>query len=125
MRFQSVLKFVALASAVAFATGAAADGMPRGSLKDPIPAPFSWTGLYMGVSAGAAWTSQKVDNQLFALASPNLESTGFAYGSVAGYNWQSGSTVYGLEADFSGVGAQRGSTVMSAGTRFSTSATAG
>lgn len=53
MKLNAILKGVTLASAVAFASSAMADGGPRGSLKDaPYVAPFSWTGFYVGVNGG-------------------------------------------------------------------------
>ncbi len=93
-----------------------ADGGPRrGSIKDaPYVAPFSWTGFYVGVNAGYAWgdsdtaTGVPVDNftgnaaasaQYAATASPSFDLKRFNGGVQAGYNVQSGSLVWGLEAD--------------------------
>ena len=49
-----------------------------------------WTGLYLGVNAGYGWG---VDS--------NPSTDGFLAGMYAGYNWQFGSAVLGVEGDYS------------------------
>jgi outer membrane immunogenic protein len=53
---------------------------------DYAPAPI-WTGLYVGGTVGYAWGADTSD------------SDGFAGTLFAGYNWQHGATVFGVEAD--------------------------
>jgi outer membrane immunogenic protein len=83
----------------------------------PAVVPFSWTGFYVGGTAGAAWT--KADTGLSAvngpvalyipadipglnaLGSPSLSATSAIVGGKAGYNQQWGSFVAGIEGDIS------------------------
>jgi outer membrane immunogenic protein len=58
---------------------------------------YSWAGPYLGGNLGYAWGS--VDND------PTRPS-GFVGGVQAGYNWQSGSFVFGLEGDIQATGAE-------------------
>lgn len=119
-KFKSLITGAALVGAVAFASTAMADGMPRrGSIKDaPYVAPFSWTGFYVGVNGGYAWGDSKhsssfsctvVGNCPFVAASEpvianaasgTLDANGWTGGVQAGYNIQAGSLVYGVEVDF-------------------------
>jgi high affinity Mn2+ porin len=101
-------------SAVFSSTAFAAD-MPAPQPAAPVPV-FTWTGLYLGANVGA-W---------FAPTNPSYEAIGFpsaAFGLVpngggqnagatggfqAGYNYQFGSFVPGLEMDFDYLGNCRG-----------------
>jgi outer membrane immunogenic protein len=88
---------------------------------------FTWTGFYVGANVGAAWNSNRRDNFGFngPLASPGgvpvVDAAGnnFGAGGVvggnrnrssilggvqAGYNWQTGSFVVGVEGDIQAVG---------------------
>jgi opacity protein-like surface antigen len=85
------------------------------------PAPFNWTGGYVGFTAGGAWGSSDTSTSTsFApvggylpnattVATVNaagpliIKPTGFATGIEAGYNWQSGALVFGVEADLQAV----------------------
>ncbi len=90
------MKKILLASASLFALGAfapatAADLAARPYTKAPIAAAavYNWTGFYLGVVGGGAWEDASTDPKM---------SGGFV-GGTAGYNWQSGNLVFGLEAD--------------------------
>ena len=103
-------------SAVFSSTAFAAD-MPAPQPAAPVPV-FTWTGLYLGANVGA-W---------FAPTNPSYEAIGFpsaGFGLVpngggqnegatggfqAGYNYQIGSFVPGLEMDFDYLGNCRGGT---------------
>jgi outer membrane immunogenic protein len=79
-----------------------------------VPPPFTWTGFYVGVNAGAAWSMGNrqttlsvptfTNNFLVASWPGNLgnSNTGFIGGGQAGYNWQTGAFVVGVETDFDG-----------------------
>lgn len=83
---------------------------------EPVPiveAPFSWTGFYAGVHAGATFGDN--DAQIVSNGQPffhdgtdapfDLSATGFEGGAQIGYNWQMDAFVFGVEADFGGMGA--------------------
>jgi outer membrane immunogenic protein len=57
---------------------------------------YSWAGPYLGGNLGWNWGS--VDNN------PTRPS-GFVGGAQAGYNWQTGPWVFGIEGDLQGTGA--------------------
>jgi outer membrane immunogenic protein len=85
-----------LVCVVAFAASAHADGMYSRS----YAAPFSWTGLYVGVQGG--WSrlddTQALSSPTFALTVPNTPQ-GYLLGGHVGYNSQYGHTVVGIEVD--------------------------
>jgi outer membrane immunogenic protein len=94
---------------------AAADLPARAPVKAPVAvaAPFNWTGFYIGVHGGGAWLDHKQTTfqSNSACAAPfnttsvcELDRFGGAFGGLAGYNFQSGRVVYGLEVDGSWLG---------------------
>jgi outer membrane immunogenic protein len=90
-------------------------------VKAPIvaPAEFNWTGGYVGIHGGAAWLKHRqttLDPNFacgtgsFGPLAPSdctLEDTGAMFGGFAGYNFQSGRVVYGVEVDGSWLGVKR------------------
>ncbi|QAU46946.1 outer membrane protein [Bradyrhizobium guangzhouense] len=87
------MKKVLLASAALIAlTGAAsaADLAARPYTKAPVAmaSVYNWTGFYLGLMGGGAWEDAN---------SPRMQG-GFV-GGTAGYNWQTGNVVFGVEAD--------------------------
>jgi outer membrane immunogenic protein len=75
------------------------------------PAPFSWSGFYLGVQGGAGWGTTTDDFQSFAINSapsfsataltPQAQINGWHGGFTAGYNWQVNQLVLGVEGDWS------------------------
>lgn len=82
----------------------------------PPPAPvFSWTGFYIGANAGGAWgtfdprtstvfspTGYFASTSVTAINAAGVQSiktSGFTGGFEAGYNWQFGNIVFGIEGD--------------------------
>lgn len=65
--------------------------------------PINWSGFYLGINAGGGIANAPSD---FSLAGLPITATapnsllGALGGVQAGYNWQSGAIVFGLEADF-------------------------
>jgi len=93
-----------LLSSVAFlglATGALAADLPSRRAPAPVIAAvpvFTWTGFYVGVNAGYGWNANDsitVGGVRFDLD----DEGGFVGGAQAGYNYQIGSFVVGLEGD--------------------------
>jgi outer membrane immunogenic protein len=114
------LKGVAVAALTAIGAVAAqaADLPTRKEAPAPVfvPPPFTWTGFYVGVNAGGIWPSGGRGASIF---DPNAgidgfglsasfpgglgsQSAGFIGGGQAGYNWQTGAFVLGVETDFDG-----------------------
>jgi outer membrane immunogenic protein len=69
----------------------------------PAPAAIVWTGFYTGVQGGYGWgsTSHSFDN---GAPSGNSRPSGWLGGVHAGYNFQMGRMVTGLEGDIEGAG---------------------
>jgi len=59
--------------------------------------PDSWAGPYLGANIGYAWGS---------VANNPAKPSGFVGGVQAGYNWQNGQWVFGLEGDIQATGAE-------------------
>jgi outer membrane immunogenic protein len=126
-------------AALAIGTPAMAADMPL-KAPVIAPVVFSWTGFYVGGNLGYSWgradtdftetTSATIVTQIFRTAGPNLISTttvtvppvtaggnsrtnlnGVIGGGQMGYNWQSGSMVYGFEADLQATGERGGDTI--------------
>jgi outer membrane immunogenic protein len=71
-----------------------------------------WAGLYIGVNAGYAWSSDPRTDCVFtgvspcaATAFPGVSASGAEYGIQAGYNWQVANWVLGFETDINKLGA--------------------
>ncbi|MBX9772906.1 MAG: outer membrane beta-barrel protein [Xanthobacteraceae bacterium] len=71
------------------------------------PAPFNWTGFYIGIHGGGAWLDHKQQitgngaGICGVAGTPDcaIDKAGGAFGGLAGYNLQSGRIVYGVEVD--------------------------
>jgi outer membrane immunogenic protein len=66
----------------------------------PVAPPFSWTGIYIGGNAGAAWNRGSFSDAAgigFTLPTSNAVFTG---GGQVGGNWQMGALVLGVEGQF-------------------------
>ena len=95
------MKTILLASTVFFAaTGAAfaADAVAREPAPDIIPAGFVWTGGYLGLQAGYAWSRSHNFTAAGVFSDP--DPAGIFGGVYAGYNHQfPNNVVLGIEAD--------------------------
>jgi len=97
------LSVLASVLALAAAGPASAADLPRPAYKAPIyTAPFSWTGLYVGINAGYGWGNTEWSN-VFG-TSGTFRVTGPEVGGTIGYNLQTGAWVWGLEADLDWAG---------------------
>jgi outer membrane immunogenic protein len=99
--------FFALLAVLSFGSvqaGFAAD-MPLKA--PPLPAAvFSWTGFYVGINGGDGWGTSS-SNSTFSLGGTSFNLpiasqgiSGWLGGFQAGYNWQTGVIVFGVEGDF-------------------------
>jgi outer membrane immunogenic protein len=127
-RFLMGAAAAALTVAGAFTAQAADLPTRKGPPPAPVfvPPPFTWTGFYIGANAGGIWSSSNLSTTLFAnnfailnnVSSGRLSTsdTGFIGGGQAGYNWQSGAAVFGIETDFDGSSLSRSRSLV--GTTF-------
>ncbi|MER8928118.1 outer membrane protein [Mesorhizobium sp. M0859] len=65
----------------------------------PVASTYNWTGLYLGAHVGGG--SSKVDWEYTVGGTADHDGSGALGGVQAGYNFQSGNIVYGIEADIS------------------------
>ena len=93
----SFLGIVALIAICAGVTTRAAD-MPVKAPPTPLP-PYNWSGFYLGANLGGAWTNGSLN-----IPGNNLYGglTEFIGGVQAGYNFQAGHLLFGVEGDFDG-----------------------
>lgn len=85
------------------------------ALPPPAPAPYSWTGLYIGLNAG--YSSTKVATTVSGGGmdgSGSVDVAGGIGGAQIGANYQIGAIVWGVEADFDGTMATKSSATITA-----------
>jgi outer membrane immunogenic protein len=86
----------------------------------PVVPVYNWSGFYVGVNAGGAWGRSNADTStvfspvgyfatssvpaIAATGAQSIHSSGFTGGAQAGYNWQTGPAVFGVEVDFNYLG---------------------
>ena len=91
-----------LAAAAAALPSAAADLEGPIYSVPPYPsdyiAPFAWTGFYVGINAGYGFGTSNWTNS--SGTSGDFPINGALVGGTAGFNWQTGVWVWGLEGDF-------------------------
>jgi outer membrane immunogenic protein len=101
--------FWATVSTIALASAAqAADLTPAYKAPGyPAGGPPAWAGGYIGIQGGVARQDSKFTLTENAFSeTTTLNKTGGTFGGVAGYNWQHGTFVYGVEGDWNWVGAK-------------------
>jgi outer membrane immunogenic protein len=100
------MRTLLIAAMLASATGTvfAADLRPMPPRLPPLmQAVYTWTGFYLGVNAGGGWSTANSEFGTAgfpAFANIDNHMAGAIAGGQIGYNWQSGSWVIGVEADF-------------------------
>jgi outer membrane immunogenic protein len=95
-----VVAALALSAAGLSTSAGAADLYGSGApltVNDTLYRSDSWARPYLGVNLGYAWGS---------VANNPAKPSGFVGGVQAGYNWQSGSFVFGLEGDIQATAAE-------------------
>jgi outer membrane immunogenic protein len=88
---------VAAGTLIAAQSAAAADLSVAPLYKAPPPQvspAYNWTGFYLGANGGGGWGRSWWQSQSTA-----IDLSGVQLGGTAGYNWQFGNAVLGLEAD--------------------------
>lgn len=92
---RKILSVCAGLLALAMAAPSSAADLPR---KAPAyyVAPYSWTGLYVGINGGYGWATS---DWASAVTSGSPKPKGALAGGTLGYNLQTGVWVWGLEAD--------------------------
>ena len=80
---------------------------------DPAAATYKWTGFYVGVNAGFAKDASgySLGNGDESYSSGGFEDLAFTGGGQAGYNYQAGNFVFGLETDINYDGINDSNTV--------------
>jgi len=75
--------------------------LPTAAAAQDLP-PFDWSGFYAGVHGGAGLDLANVEDPFGpSIFGDTVRTTGLLGGAQAGYNWQLGAAVVGLEADVS------------------------
>lgn len=112
MYMKSTIAAAALLAATSLASAADMAVKAR-----PIVAPapvWSWTGFYIGAHVGAGWGETEsaltgfsvvpaiIPPATFGIPFNQNSRSGFLGGVQAGYNWQSGWAVFGVQGDFAG-----------------------
>jgi outer membrane immunogenic protein len=78
---------------------------PPASYVPPVVTPNTWAGFYVGINGGYGWgDGGNAINYNGLDQSTRAQPQGGFGGGQAGYNFQSGSFVYGVETDFQGAG---------------------
>lgn len=99
-----MLKIALLSSALVLPFAAQAADLPvRSAAPAPAPLAYSWQGAYVGGTIGFA-TANFAHVHSYVASSQDYSShdsrfNSFVGGVHAGYNWQTGNIVYGVEAD--------------------------
>lgn len=102
MRRIQIALFGASALSIACVSGAFAADMPIKApiTKAPIVAPrYDWSGFYLGGHLGYIWGRTRVEED-GVVTEPSAKTDGAIGGVLAGYNWQNGALVLGIEGDF-------------------------
>lgn len=114
-RIQKIAIATVALSALSFAEAAFAADFSVKAPPVPVSPAYNWTGFYVGGHVGAGWGTAEATSNVGSLINGFLPSAGVGFnlpvgqtqmngfmgGAQAGYNWQSGVMVYGVEGDFS------------------------
>src|SRR5437879_6202035 len=98
---------VAVASAIAAPVMAADLGTYMPAKAPPYVPAFSWTGTYVGANVGGTWgkfgfnpaATNNLTGAVSAPGSVSVNNNAVIGGVQAGYNWQTGQWVLGVEQD--------------------------
>jgi outer membrane immunogenic protein len=105
MRYRLIALLAATAMAGVSVQASAADLPARMPVKAPAyVAAFTWTGFYFGGHIGGGWSRTDLsDPTAVGFAAPGASfsnnNSAFLGGVQAGYNWQAGNWVFGIQGD--------------------------
>jgi outer membrane immunogenic protein len=104
--------FTAALSLLALGSAAGAADLPPAPQLPPLEAAPTWTGFYAGLNVGGTFDSSRNAFTIAGFGLPSFDTSldGVIGGGEAGYNWQTGPWVLGLEANFEGSGLSGGRT---------------
>jgi outer membrane immunogenic protein len=115
------VSFLALSALGASAADLAARPYTKAPVAPPVEA-YNWTGFYVGANVGGSWGRSNTDLTLAqptrggttvsSIGSTSPAMNGVLGGLQAGYNWQTGFWVLGLETDIQITGQRGESRVM-------------
>lgn len=107
-----------LASAAMLGNTAFAADLTRPVYKAPpagvLPAQYDWTGFYVGGHIGYGWSKNTFSDPFVPFSISDTNANGIIGGGQAGFNYQVGQFVFGVEGDMSGSGIKGGPTVLGA-----------
>ena len=125
-KLASSTALIAVAAAVSSANSALAADLHQHAHPVFAPAPIAtWQGFYVGGSLGGAWLNTTQDDtgavsnlsggyyNSSGSSSQTANGLGFMGGLQAGYNFQDGNFVYGIEGDISWIGGNSASSTSS------------
>jgi outer membrane immunogenic protein len=84
----------------------------------PVTPAYNWSGFYLGLNGGGGWGHSYWDT-----SATGMNTSGGVVGGTAGYNYQFGNAVIGLEGDMDWANIKGGSTTVTCPTGCSTSDT--
>jgi len=118
MRYTAIA-LIAAGLGISIAHAAKAADMPAAPApvyRAPVVAAYDWSGIYIGINGGGAWTRSNLSTStvfnplgyfdvasvpaINAAGAQTIDATGFLGGAQVGYNVQSGAFVGGIEFDF-------------------------
>ncbi len=104
-KFYKGIATLAVVVASAGAAGAADLAVKAPVYKAPPVILSDWSGFYIGINGGYGWGDTSGDAQFQnpeGVAIGNAKPKGGLFGGQAGYNWQYGKVVTGVEIDYDG-----------------------
>src|SRR4051794_17541191 len=102
MRYVWSVVFAAAMVASSVASAADIPARPAEVAPAQVIPQYSWTGLYVGVVGGGGWgTSHHSTKPIPIDFSGDFDVDGTFAGGTAGFNWQAGALVVGIEGDLS------------------------
>jgi outer membrane immunogenic protein len=94
---------VAISAVLGIGAASAADLAARPAYTKAAPvvvAPvYNWSGFYIGINGGGGWGTSNFNATAVGVVSPNFNVSGGMAGGTAGFNWQTGALVLGVEGD--------------------------